>query len=502
MNKAKEAIKYGLTTMGVTSKEMFSLIESSNGYDGDDYNRWLTNQIIQIAENDGVGYSQLLAKWFNIISSIEEDSSDLTIKDKWLSYIRDMLGNGLVYTVGMGKENDFGTDLTDIEWFEGVDIAWNTWFSDEKLPVEASEALQSGSSITFVVNTGVDIPVKKSYSLVQDAKSNGVACNSAGALMMYRMCNMLSAMECSDNFSVVLVSETSFLLDKGNAQIIKHFLNHFSYDGFVINSMDLYNSSFTSTDYAVMLCKPREATAQDGIVLPKAEGDIIGKSTKRYSLGGNMWGKLVQGSDGLFDCRVSAVNPDMTLSTECVNGFSKAMGYICKGESSRVPVLSTLPIIGTVYVPITMGNLGDVIAYYGVSQALHNSGLPCGIPEFLSGHPEYDMLVANCAPVFLFDINSKFKPYDNGISNPFDVSNSDLVKRMLDRSSQHYGYETKELVEICKGFVDFVIAEDKSISECTFEGIRAEANNEELNKAYISALSRCLDYIGTQYRRM
>ena len=85
MKNTIDAIKYGLETLKVSPKELNSLIESSKGYDGDDYKRWLANEIIKIAEKDDVGYSQLLAKWFNLIQSIIEEynnienSNDLTI---------------------------------------------------------------------------------------------------------------------------------------------------------------------------------------------------------------------------------------------------------------------------------------------------------------------------------------------------------------------------------------------------------------------------------------
>ena len=57
MKNTREAIRYGIETLGVTPEEFFSLIESSNGYSGDDYGRWLANEIIKIAEKDNVGYS-------------------------------------------------------------------------------------------------------------------------------------------------------------------------------------------------------------------------------------------------------------------------------------------------------------------------------------------------------------------------------------------------------------------------------------------------------------
>lgn len=502
MQKTKEAIKYGLSVMNVTPKEMFALIESSNGYTGEDDNRWLTAQIIKIAEKDGVGYSQLLAKWFNIISSIEEESSDMTFKDMWVSRILKMSGNSTVYTIGMGEENEFGEPLDGVDWFSGVDISWNTWFTDEQLPTKVSDALHNGEKVTFLINTDVKLPVKKGSSLVQNAKMNGIPCPSPGALMLYRVCNMLSAMEYPENFKVILLADTSFLLDKENSAVIKYFLNYFSYEGFVINSKDLYNSAFTSEDFAIMSCETRFGEIQNGVVLGKVNGGEVGTSVKRYSPGGNMWAKVSSSDVYIKDREVSTINTTLDVTDGTAKVTSKALGYICKAGNTRTGVLTTLPINGAKCVPITMDNMGDVIVYYGVAEALHNSGLPCDIPEILSGHPEYDLLVSNCVPVFLFGINSHFRDYGGSSNNSFDVTGSDLVKKMLDKASQHFGYETKELMGVCKGFLDYVDSCGDSMVGKTFAEIRTEANNENLNKAYIDALNRCLGYICTQYRRM
>ena len=68
MKKTKSAVKYGMETLKLSPDELFKLIESSQGYDGSDYARWLAGKIISVAEEDGVQFSQLLVKKFNIIN--------------------------------------------------------------------------------------------------------------------------------------------------------------------------------------------------------------------------------------------------------------------------------------------------------------------------------------------------------------------------------------------------------------------------------------------------
>ena len=480
MRVTKDALKYGLSVMNITPKEFLSLIESSNGYTGDDNNRWLTAQIIKIAEKDGVGYSQLLAKWFNIITEIEEESSDMEFRQEWVDHINSLLEGYAVYTVGMEENNDFGEDLSNIDWFDGVDISWNTWFTDEKLPESLSSALHEGAKVALVVNLGSKLPMKKGDSLVVDAKMNGISCTSSGAMMLYRLCNMLATMDYPSNFKVLLVSDTKFWLNHENEGISRYFLKHFMYDGFVINSKDLYNCAYTSEDFAVISCVVRSSDPQSGIVLPKVENGSIGTVLSRYSTGGNMWRKLVKSAE---------------------DSEGQPLGYICRSVKSRTPILSTVPIEDAECVAISRGNLGDAIGYYGVVSALYNAGMPWDIPELLSGHPEYAALVSNCVPVFLFGVSSNFKDSD-GAPNAFDVQSSELVKKMLDKASQYFGYETKELMEVCKGFLDYLENCGESMKGRTFKEIRCETDNSELNAIYISALSKCLGYICTQYRRL
>ena len=101
MKYTREAIRYGIETLGVTPDELFSLIESSEGYDGDDYRRWLAARIIEVAERDGVGFTQLLVKKFAITQSLAEEYSDDGIKEEWLEYFNSVFSNFNVFSVGI-----------------------------------------------------------------------------------------------------------------------------------------------------------------------------------------------------------------------------------------------------------------------------------------------------------------------------------------------------------------------------------------------------------------
>lgn len=519
MKNTMDAIKYGFETINVTSKEMFSLIESSNGYDGDDYKRWLANEIIKIADKDGIGYSQLLAKWFNIVQSIIEEYSDESVKKCYEEKILELLKNELVYTVGIsGDDNPYGTKVDDIDWGSKVDLPYNYDFI-ETLPEDMKEGFNENKGVTLFVKFNPKSAFKKNSDLVLDGKINGVPIRNHDALMMYRMCTIARALDdmCS-NFKFVFMTDTKFLYDKENAEVIKYLLTFFKYRGFVVNSKDLYTGSFTSEEYAVCECTLRgvDDEVQDGFILGKGievDGKVVVEDKgKRYSSGSNMLEALYNKYDfTAYEDNVPEIDRDFKVVGVC-KGISGAYGYLCKGSIDRSAILTCYPIKDTKYIAITDENLLEIVAYYGVTQSMDNAGMFLGIDEIIDGHPDYKNLVSNCVPIFLFDINSRFcdlgtitnkKGQTVRLKNRFDVTSSEIVKKLLDESSVYFSYETKELMAVCKGFLDYFVENfGEDMTGKTFEEIRKEADNDSLNKTYLSTLSRCKDFISSLYRQM
>lgn len=124
MRKTKSAIKYGMETLKLSSDELFKLIESSKDYVGSDYKRWLARKIIELAEKDGIGYSQLLVKKFNIINSIMEEVAETdSIKEEFLDIFKSTL-KGELYSNGFPY---LGTELK-VDWGKGIDYDKNNSF--------------------------------------------------------------------------------------------------------------------------------------------------------------------------------------------------------------------------------------------------------------------------------------------------------------------------------------------------------------------------------------
>lgn len=490
MKNTIDAIKYGLETLNVTTKEMFNLIESSKGYDGDDYKRWLANEIIKLAEKDDIGYSQLLAKWFNLIQSIIEEYSDDSIKKSFEEKIEDYINNDVVYTVGMSSEKNYGVKGDDIDWGSKVDLPFNYDFI-EGLPDDLKDGLLENKGVTIFLKVNSKSTFKKSSDIVTDAKINGISIKNYESMMFYRMCTLMRALdEQGTKFKFVFIADTKVLYDKENADIIKYLLSFFNYEGFVVNSKDLYEGSFTSEEYAIVKCSLRGMydEIQDGFLLRRAE-EVDGKFTlvgreKRYSQGGDMFNSLAGYKLG---------------SSE-----EKGIGYLCKGIKDRTAYLSTLPVDGANCVPITKKNLNKVVSYFGVSQAMVNSGVSGDITDIIDGHPDFKILVNNCIPLFLFDVNSEFCQASDSIKNPYDLFESDFVKNLLDRGSVYFSFESKEFVSVCKNILTCynLKHDEESRVGKSFNDMRVACENEDLNKAYFNSLSRCKEFISSLYKKM
>ena len=516
MKNTMEAIKYGLETMGITPKEMFSLMESSNGYEGEEYNRWLVNEIIKIAEKDGVGYSQLLAKWFNIIQSIIEEYADVSIKKCYENKILDIVKNDKVFTIGVSSEvNPYGVAVDEIDWGSLVDLPFNFDFIDT-LPDDLKTGLTEDTGVTILVKFNPKKSFKKNADIVTDAKHIGIPIRNYDSMILYRMCSMLQVLgdDCK-NFKFVFITDTNFLYDKENAEVIKYFLSFFKYDGFVVASKDLYGGSFTSEEYAICECVPRgiDDREQDGFLLAKGievDGEVKAEGKcKRYSKGSDMLQTLFNNYNGYED-NVPLIDDEFKV-VGVGKGVKGAYGYLCKRVMDRVAVLTSYPLKDSEYVAITEENLWDVIGYFGVTQAMDNSGMFTGISDIISGHTEYNNLVSNCVPIFLFDINSRFKDMgivknkkgvDVRLPNNLDIKSSLVVKKILDVSSVYFSYESKELMGVCKGIIDYFDETGENMEGKTFEQVRKECDNSNLNSTYLNALSRCKDYVSSLYRQI
>ena len=514
MKNVKEAIKYGIETLGVTPEEMFALIESSRDYIGDDYKRWLANEIIKIAEREEIGFSQLLVKKFSIIQSLAEDA-DTQIKPNWLEYLKGKLPEPL-YSIDFSY---LGKALEDIDWFNGLDYdEVNTFFLDENLPEEISEKLRNHEDITILSRLSTDSS-SKSSDLFKSAKSRNIVCKNEGSLMLYRMCTLVDALNLGKNFRFAFFTSTDFLYDNENADIIKFFLSYFNYKGFVVKSTELFTDTFISSDFAFIICTPRglEDKTQDGFVLNDIcleDNKEVGLNVKRYSRSDKSLRNFIldkckvfhNGGTNVFKgierIETKGILNDEVQEDSKVLGLEGALGYLNFDVAYHCWLTTVPDLSAKIYYPIYKGNLSEVIVFYGVVKSLAEFGMPTDIHKIITGNAEYLKLLSNCLIIFLFDVNSKFCTY-KGIPNAFDIESSELVKSLLEKEEVYFSFEAKELLDICKGFLDYLKQEGIEDTTCmTFEAIRKGSENSDLDEAYLSALKNLKDYVRVLYRKV
>lgn len=495
MKKTKSAVKYGMETLKVSPDELFKLIESSQGYDGEDYSRWLVSKIIDVAEDDGVQFSQLLVKKFNIINEIlEEVSESQEICDSFINIFKRFLYPD-VYSIGIGGIGE----TVDIDWYNGLDLDnENSFFVKEKLPLEIKKKILEKEKISLLFRLSLDGVDKKS-DLYTDAKGQGLTLSSKGAMILYRLCSIASHFDVS-NMKIGVLVPVKFLYDKDNEGIINYLLSFYKISvGYSIKSIEMSINSLNAGDMAFIVFEARseEDEVQDGIVLSSITLDneeLLGYKVldrKRYSRSNTrMLDYIIANQEKMVDV------VDVQRLGEIVGkgeGLSSAYGYLSVG--SRL-VLNSLPEEGCLNIPITDNNIKDIIAFYGVTVSKEiDWGYSSEVSCLVDGRSGYDELLNNCLPLFLFDINSRFRVIGDN-ENKLDIFNSKIIQDLLDVGIPYFSFEAKELFNTCKEYIEFNM-KNFNIEGKTFQELREDSNSNDLNSLYESKLNNLKDFINT-----
>lgn len=492
MKYTKEAIKYGIETLKVSPDEMFSLIESSKDYEGDDYKRWLASEIIKIAEKDGVGYSQLLVKKFNIISDLI-NTKDLVLKPFWVN----KMNCENLWSVDF---QEVGVAIEGVDWFNGLDFdRENSFFLAEELP-ELYGRLINGEEVNIIASLS-DGSIKKDSELYSDAKNRCINCKNAGSLFLYRMAIMAISLELQDNFSLRVFSEADFWMDRENEEVIRYFLQCFEYKGYLVSSAELYEDAISNKDFIYLECTPRVSEhSKDCIELSrfrvvedqlKAVGKVMRLSRSNIS--------LLESLRSVDEDLVEEIGYDYQgnrIETVLNVPYNKTLGYLNIGDSYVGAWLSTLPSGGVdVSIPIIRSNINRVIIYYSVSFALKLLGINQDVKLPLTGNRGYKNLFSNCIPLFLFSTNTRFRAYKEKES-PFRLGVEGYAKTLLQKSEVLFSFEAKDLTDFCMGYAEYLEEGiDEDVRSKCFNDLRSEAQHTTFNQMYIQKVRNLCDYI-------
>lgn len=504
MKKCLSAVRYGLETLGVSSDRLFHLIETSRGYDGEDYDRWLASKIIEIAEEDGVGFSQLLVKKFNILSDLASQDG-MMIREEYLNLFCETLGYSKeeIYTVGFDGYEYFSDEkkMDEFDFFSGVDLDSENKFFTDTLPDELREKVESGV-LPFLFKFEMEGVGKKS-ELLADAKNRCVSLKYFGSLLLYRLC-LLQDVFGNDKSTFAFLCPVDFLYDDGNRDIVRELLSRFKISGWDVSDLNPYFG-----EYAFCVCRGRGTDEEEnhGIFLKKMrlveDGTI--KKSENSLLYTHTNKRMLEHLKETSECEDKVPYERKGVLVGWTKGNEKAVGYLNIG---RTLYLSTLPLEeckGTC-IPITKKNLKDVIAYYGLRQSNEECGMFTDVNMFVTGHAKYSDLIYNCLPLFLFDTNSEWRGYEikSGdeskiIKNKFDLVTSPIVKSLLDLAEVHFSFEAKELMSFCKSYYEGF---DRDRTLMSFMDVRSCVNNSDLDRLYYNALSNLKKYISATYREV
>lgn len=503
MKKCVDAIRYGIETLGVTPDQMFELISSSREYDGEVYDRWLASKIIEVSEKDGVGFSQILVKKFEILSELAS-ANDGGIGDEYLNFFKSKLGDP--YTVGFNSYTEkFNEEkfLDDVNWSEGIDFGQENLFflnSDNGFSEDCVKDVVDRRA-TFLINI-VNGDYNRKSEVVSDAKRRGLSIDSFGDLLLYRMC-LLSEVFSLGTGRVVFgfLCPSRYLYESA---MVSEVVRHFYVEGWSIPNLNIY-----SGEYAFCLCYDRPSE-KDYVELGSLEtrDDVIVEHNdiKRvFSYSSSRMLDSLKSRKYVMDATTFLERDGKLVGT--ADGVKGAYGYMGVGKGNRfcLDLYSVVPDGYDMVIPIK-DNLFEIIAYYSLVSSNRENGMPVDINVLLTGYRDYCKLVYNALPLFLYDWGSHFKGYKyekNGEEvlkrNKLDVLNtSSQSHELYEQSEVYFSFEAKEVM--------FVVSEyKKRVSEdvwsiCSLEEVRGIVGDSLLDRRYADALRRLKEYLSSEYR--
>lgn len=521
MQGIRDAIRYGVETLKVSPDRLFGLIESSRDYTGEDYQRWLANQIIRVAEDRGVGYSQLLVKRFDITRDlIEEVEDESSIREECISFIHSLMSKSQrsIYSINM---EELGEPIgEDFDWFSKLDYGLGISDFYDALPEAVKEDIESSEEFNLCARLSRAKSNPK-CDLFLDAKSRGIQCKTEGALILYRACMLADSLTMRGiNVSITFVADDSFLSAEENKELIDYFLECFTYNGVVLNNSDFLVNAFVGGRKAICVCTSRVSEngsiqeLQDGFVLPVGHLDgetFVQEATQRFSSSSKLMLNFLRDT---YPCAGSQVPIEKEGKVSTLGeGVSEALGYLCFSKIGTKMELSTVPQQGMVCVPILEENLFHIIAYYGIVKSMEQFGLSRDIPMLIDGHNKFEELVYNCLPLFLFDVDSNFKTFGvlriNGgmypCINKFAINRPEVIQ-LIEKAEVFFSFEAKELYTLCSGFITHLMEEDSEenshLKQCSFKELRQKYYDDDLTAMYMQSLTHLKDQICSLYRSM
>lgn len=239
-----EAVGYVLQATKQTPSRLLKTLETSEGYSGKDYNRWLAAQLITLAEEAEITFTQLLADWPKLVIDAMESSPRGEMTSEGRSLVFPTNGDDFVLVPyekvfleeGVGDEE---------EWVTGpIDIQGMYEFSDS-LGIDSEAA-----ELNIVSYLPQNDKETGNFPLRVLAKEQGIRPSSNGEYLLMRFLNIAKTHINSD-VNLTLISHTDFW-NHVDPVLLRGFLDMFPQtSGDRVRVSDLFENDLSGEDYLV-----------------------------------------------------------------------------------------------------------------------------------------------------------------------------------------------------------------------------------------------------------
>lgn len=500
MRKTIQAIKYALEELHLTPDKLFQLIESAQGYEGDNYELWLANKIIGVAEYEGMPFTELLVKKLKLLSSLRSNEEE-GVSQVVDNFIKNAVSDYSFVVDFSGLDLDYLNDSSDFDWFNGLSLVDGT----------LNELNDSNTAyVGFLDSAGAG---KNEVSLT--GKSMGIPITSKGGAMLLRFLLMDDQVEPTGN-TYVFISDSSFYRE--NPQITKEFFNRFSLvDAVYLNKSETKQGSFASgldlitvwktySDGGYDYYETEGKYSESELVIMESNDVILGRSLVKPNVFPNKYfyadSEILMSDilkeyliDSEEDEQVTLVNLDLQVEDAFDLPKSDLGAYLSINGTQRV---CDYPIAcSTDYIPINRSNLESIITYYACSQAMEGTwGYGKGLGMVLNGLEGYESLVANCLPIFFFGWNSLFNSTEGQESN--FLPNGELANELYEKYNSFMSFESKVLWTLGTDYSKAMIEKTLELKGSTFYQIRSKLKDSSFERVYKEKLELALRFVNVQ----
>lgn len=239
-----EAVGYVLQATKQTPSRLLKNLETSEGYSGKDYNRWLAAQLIVLAKEAEITFTQLLADWPKLVIDAMESSprGEMTLEGRSLVFPTDESDFVLVPHEKVFHEEGLGDEE---EWISGpVDIQGMYEFSDE-LGIDSE--VPKLNIISYLPQNDKE---SGNFPLRILAKEQGIKPSSNGEYLLMRFLNIAKT-HVNSNVNLTLISHTDFW-NHVDPALLRDFLDMFPQtSGERVRVSDLFENDLSGEDYLI-----------------------------------------------------------------------------------------------------------------------------------------------------------------------------------------------------------------------------------------------------------